>query len=58
MGVASRMNREVMSPMLGAVRSWIMLVALFAALNGAAAESPFDIGFWIAPQTNETLDAR
>ena len=44
--------------MLGAVRSWIMLVALFAALNGAAAESPFDIGFWIVPQTNETLDAR
>lgn len=57
------MNRDVMGSMRGAIRSWISVVSLFAALNGAAAESRFvqdrfGIGFWVAPQTDENLDAR
>lgn len=57
------MNRDVMSSMRGAIRSWISVVSLFAALNGAAAESRFvqdrfGVGFWVAPRTDENLDAR
>ena len=57
------MNRDVMSSMRGAIRSWISVVSLFAALNGVAAESRFvqdrfGVGFWVAPRTDENLDAR